>query len=494
MKPELVKATNLLNQNKLFEAEVEIKSQPECDDTLNMLASIAYSSGRIEEAIEIIKDVDNVEAWIAKAVSYESLGDTEKSLEYFEKVHEDGTIDVTNIYLQGLDNIHADDKIIEIASKSNTLISKMILAGAYVRRSELSKACELYDAAIEKYPNLCPHYIQRVISSKDLSTVPFKAEKLRTFSESLAINKEHLYPLFGATGKLYEFEKDYEVAFSFFEKCNETRSHYADQYRNDYHILIKQFEEVESHFDDEYISRAEPIEECPLVFIVGMPRSGTTLVEQTLISHTDISTIGETGNITKLMSSVTENKFESENEKEALNSFLAEYVGEYEGKFVIDKMPGNYHFLGLIYRFFPGAKFIYCKRDDMENCFSCYVTPFSKGHEFSNSFDTVAMEYVLHEMYMAHWLKILPKDTITTVNYEDMVANHQSETSRLLEFLGLDWQDSCAKFYKVKRNVNTASLAQVVKPIYKSSVNKTDKYYKMLLPLKDELSKARERG
>jgi hypothetical protein len=152
---------------------------------------------------------------------------------------------------------------------------------------------------------------------------------------------------------------------------------------------------------------------------------------------------------------------------------------------ITDKMPANFHYLGLIYLCMPNAKIIHSARDPMDTCLSCYTRLFNDTMAFTYDLEMLGQYYVRYMRIMRHWRDVLPEDFILEMPYEAMVDDVEGQTRRMLDHIGLPWDDNCLKFYDNARPVRTASLAQVRKPIYKSSVAGWKRFEKQLQPLLD---------
>lgn len=239
------------------------------------------------------------------------------------------------------------------------------------------------------------------------------------------------------------------------------------------------------------------------IFILGMPRSGTTLCEQILSSHSEVCGGGELPHLIRnsgLEGAYNLNAKQIETGKKILeemqdNLFEKQrdgYIKKLEDislshKYVTDKMPHNFIFIGLIKMLFPKAKIIYCKRDAMDNCFSLYVHKFTDmNHGYCYNQEILGKYYNLHVELMNYWKDIFKED-IFTLEHEQLI-NHQEDVSRkLIEYCGLKWEPACLEFYKTKRQVQTASNEQVRKPINKDSMAAWKKYEEFLNPLKNAL-------
>jgi len=180
-----------------------------------------------------------------------------------------------------------------------------------------------------------------------------------------------------------------------------------------------------------------------------------------------------------------------------LRSIGEDYLAEIkklapDARRIIDKMPGNYRFLGLISKILPGARVIHTRRNAMDCCFSIYTRLFLQPVHYAYDMTELGRYYTLYQDLMSHWRETLPKGSMTDVDYEDVVADLDNEARKLIEFVGLDWQDTVLEFHNQKGAVKTASAAQVRKPIYKTSIERWRPYEKHLGPLIDELNDKKE--
>ena len=227
------------------------------------------------------------------------------------------------------------------------------------------------------------------------------------------------------------------------------------------------------------------------IFIVGMPRSGTTLIEQILASHPAVYGAGELAILADMAKKIKLLPLDSTSGADALLALRKlgqEYLDRVwkfapDARYITDKMPGNYLHLGLIHLMLPNAKIIHSMRDPMDACFSCYALQFTYSHEYSYDLGTLGRQYLRYRKLMEHWHNVLPPGRIIDVSYEDNVADHEREARRLLEYLGLPWDPICLKFHENRRAVHTASITQVRKPIYSSSVGRWKHFEKHLDPL-----------
>ena len=223
------------------------------------------------------------------------------------------------------------------------------------------------------------------------------------------------------------------------------------------------------------------------VFILGMPRSGTTLTEQIISSHPQVYGAGELpdlGTVIREMGPMTPANAAAMGQAYVDKIKARDVTGK--ALRITDKMPGHCNNIGLIRCMLPQAKIILCRRDPIDNCLSCYKQNFATGHYWSYTLETLAGHYNKFAELMEYWKALLP-DQFIEVQYEETVNNFEEQARRLIDYVGLEWDDACLKPHKQKRTVLTASKDQVIRPIYKSSVEAWRRYEKQLQPLVDAI-------
>jgi tetratricopeptide (TPR) repeat protein/ribosomal protein L16 Arg81 hydroxylase len=228
------------------------------------------------------------------------------------------------------------------------------------------------------------------------------------------------------------------------------------------------------------------------VFIVGMPRSGTSLVEQILASHPSVFGAGELNLVNQATKRLRHEdgyplQAVPDTELEEISAAYLAYTGDLGrgASRITDKMPTNFSNLGLIAQLFPHARIIHTRRDPMDTCFSCYMQNFQgPGNAFIYSLDWLGHYYELYLQLMNHWRAVLPAPMLE-IDYESLVSDQDGESKRLIDFLGLEWNDACLDFHLTERAVVTASVTQVRQPIYRSSIGQWRRFEKQLRPLVD---------
>ena len=355
-----------------------------------------------------------------------------------------------------------------------------------------SESEQSYINAIKNFP-LCG---EAYWSLANLKTYKFSYKQIKSMESALKENihdLEKIQMLF-ALGKAYESNKNFDVSFKYYEEGNwlhrKTLDYNAQVNSDSIDKTIEFFNKNTNKLNfDAGNKTKDPI------FILGLPRAGSTLIEQILSSHSIIEGTQEHHNIMTIGRKIrsinnTDNYTDSlfDLKDEDIHKYGNKYINETmwsrkEKNFFIDKMPNNFPYIGLIKMILPNAKIIDARRNPLDGCFSCFKQFFAKGQHFTYDLDDIARYYKDYEKIMLFWNTIFP-DSIYKIVYEDVIENPESEVKKLLNYLELDFEESCMDFYKSKRPVKTASSEQVRQPIYKSGVNYWKNYDSNLTVLK----------
>jgi tetratricopeptide (TPR) repeat protein len=295
-----------------------------------------------------------------------------------------------------------------------------------------------------------------------------------------------------ALGKIYDEQKSYDQAFKHYQSANE-----LDNKKLDMEWMGGKFDELITVFSEEDIARrprASNKSRLP-IFIVGMPRSGTSLIEQILATHGDVYGAGELEAMPNLVSSLPRlldsklhypycvDLLKRKGIDEIAQRHLARLAAySSQAKKVTDKLPHNFLHLGMIDMLFPGARIIHCMRDPIDTCLSIYSLPFNATHRYASDLVNLGAYHRRYQGLMAHWKKVL-RVPILEVQYEELVANQEEETRKMLDFCGLGWDERCLRFYESERATLTFSYDQVRRPLYKKSVARWKNYEQHLNPL-----------
>lgn len=312
---------------------------------------------------------------------------------------------------------------------------------------------------------------------------------------------DRIYLHFAAGKALQDVNDDPDTAFAHYQSGNALK---RAAMRYDVSQDVSHMARIRTHFTNcECLIPASqgPVSGPAPIFIVGMPRSGTTLVEQILASHSAVSPGGERKDLeraAKAFEATSAARFPAW--EEALQLPEAEELGsaylaalkeaDPEAQRITDKMPSNLKLLGLVAKCLPTAKIIHMRREPLDTCFSCYTQLFTEGNGFSYDLMDLAAYYTAYQGLADHWEAVLPEDVLLSIDYETLIADPEATIRRLLTFCGLEWQADCLEFHTTARPVKTASAAQVRRPLYRSSVGRWEPYRAHLEPLIDGLSKS----
>jgi len=373
------------------------------------------------------------------------------------------------------------------------------LGNLRMEMGQLSDSEELFLRALKFKPDnlgarLHITHVKKVKQDDGNFAALLEAEKQ---SADFSISKK--MSLHFALGKCYDDTKDYDKAFPhYMAGCKIKRAKLA----YDANLSASQFTRIMEIFSRENIDRlrgAGDHSDAP-VFVLGMPRSGTTLTEQIIASHPDVYGAGELHNLfyiaenngkTASGKSLFPDNLRALN-KQTLTAWGSEYIASIKqrapnAKRITDKMPANFLAVGLIHLMLPNAKIIHVNRNPVDTCLSCYTRLFHRKQEHTYDLSELGQYYVHYAKLMEHWRRVLPNDAFLDIQYEDTVADQEAQARKLIAYCGLEWNDACINFHKTERSIRTASVTQVRQPIYNTSVERWRHYEKFLGPLLDAL-------
>ena len=451
-----------------------LKLNPSFSLAWDNLAKLYRIQNKLTKAIPAFKnlielDSNNFEALVSLGTVYIKLSQYEKGIKYYKKAL----------------NLNPENARIYLS-----------MGHALKTIGKRDECEEAYQNAIKYYPLSGEAYW----SLANLKTYKFNSKEIISMEKALK-NKMHpdeSIQICFALGKAYEANKDYKQSFFYYDKANwEQRkkiNYNAEEYKIYIDKIIDYFSTNQALFSKKLGNNIkDPI------FILGLPRSGSTLIEQILSSHSLIEGTQELPNImgiSREIKSLEESKNYPENISHLNDDIFYDYGSKYiaetkwarsDKQFFIDKMPNNFVHIGLIKLILPNAKIIDARRNPFDACFSCYKQYFARGQHFTYDLDDMARYYKDYIRLMKFWNNIFP-NTIYTVNYEKMINNQLDETKKLFDYLELQFEDSCLNFYESKRPVKTASSEQVRQPIYKTGINYWRNFEDDLTILKNHFS------
>lgn len=373
--------------------------------------------------------------------------------------------------------------------KSNVL-AYLNLSTVLSFEGDLAGSQKLLNSAIK----IKPDYIEAHHNLSDLKRYKIGDEHIEILMGLLKevdkIPLENQIRLYFILGKVHADLKEYDLAFDYYNTGNKLK---RSTYEYDEDRMLEMHNEIKgvfskTSFADLTISKNHDI--IP-IFVVGMPRSGSTLIEQILSSHSMVHGAGELLILSELI-----NKQFSGNFPNDIQSFgdatLIEIGHTYlrktselnpEAKYIVDKMPSNYLYAGLIKKIIPNAVIINTNRNSMDCSVSNYTHLFLDTIHYTNDLSELGRYYKMYNDLMDHWRSVLPDGVLYDISYENVVDDLEKEARSLIDFIGLDWEEGCLDFHKQKSRVKTASAAQVRKPIYNSSIERWRVYEKHLGPL-----------
>jgi len=291
-----------------------------------------------------------------------------------------------------------------------------------------------------------------------------------------------------AIGKYFDDVGDFPQAFSNYQRANDLAKPYTVLFDKQRHT--KAVDLIVRSYNQSSVTpnRTVPSTSRRPIFIVGMPRSGTTLAEQILASHPDVFGAGELPFWNVASSSFDSSTLSSETGAAILSELAADYLGMLQdlapqADRVVDKMPANFWNLGLIHAVFPHARVIHMRRNPLDTCLSIYFQNFWAAHSYANDLGDLAYYYTEYCRLMEHWRSALPFHAMLDVPYEELIDDPEAWTRKMLEFIDVPWDPVCVDFHKVSRTVTTASKWQVRQQIYRSSVGRWRNYERFLGPL-----------
>ena len=385
------------------------------------------------------------------------------------------------------------ERVIEIDSDHPQVRLGMASALSSLGRMDEAAAC--LREAIDKRLNAQAAY-QALVNTRKFSTEPPELQFILNELDDPDVADAGLQDLHLAAAKLLSDLKRFDDAMDHYLKAKALAARNFDisTYRKKVDSLIRIFDA------ELMISKTgfgDP-SDVP-VFVLGMPRSGTTLTEQICSSHPDVHGAGELvklrrmAGIGRLREDMDRNfgplvkSMTIEQSRTMARDYLA-FLGQYSKTSlrIVDKMPHNFELIGLIAILFPNARIIHCRRDAIDNCLSCFTSNLNETHNYTSDLHDLGLYYREYDRLMAHWKALLP-GRILENRYEDMISDQEGQSRRLIDHLGLPWDDACLRFFEKGGAVRTISRWQVRQPIYKTSVKRWRNHGDRIRPLIDAL-------
>ena len=354
------------------------------------------------------------------------------------------------------------------------------------------------DNSIDSYKNTI---LQNNLSGEaywslaNLKTYSFSENEIKDMEDTLKGDMSDIErsQMHFALGKAYEVKKDFDKSFKNYYEGNKVKKGLIKYSSDDTTDNTKRILNFFNKENIQKLAKSSTGDRDP-IFVLGMPRSGSTLVDQIISSHSKVDGTQELPNIIKIAAELNSNNQKNYPEvlkdldESKLSNLGKDYISETawardSAPFFIDKMPNNFIHIGLIKTILPNAKIIDTRRDPMDTCFSCFKQFFARGQLFTYSLEDLGNYYTDYIRAMNHWHNVYGKD-IYTVHYDNVINKTEETIRELIDYCELPFEKECLEFYNSSRPVKTPSAEQVRQPIYKSGLNYWKNYEKHLLPLK----------
>jgi tetratricopeptide (TPR) repeat protein len=432
-----------MNEEAKAAAERALRLKPDDADATNIMGQILFEQNQSEEALACFRKAISLKPGLSDA--YNNMGNSLKELGRFDEA------------------MDAYIKALEIDSKASGVLLNL--------------------ADAKKFTPNDPHLrlMEELISDTE---IPGEEDRMQ---------------LHFGLGKAYGDLALHEESFHHLLQGNAMKRRTIDYNEA---VTMDFFDRIRGTFTPELLrekrGRGDP-SRLPL-FVLGMPRSGTTLVEQILASHPAVFGAGEIKDLDAVVRNVRLDgtreapypEFIPAFQPQHFQQFGAQYVARLrtysaDAERITNKMPSSFFYIGLIHLALPNARIIHTRRNAIDTCLSCFSKLFTGAQNFSYELGELGRYYTAYDQLMAHWRSVLPEGAILEVPYEDLVDDLEGWARRIVAYCGLDWNDACLAFHEAKRPIRTASASQVRRPIFKTSVGRWLPYKDLLQPLIKEL-------
>jgi len=514
--PELVEASRLLRDGKQGKAESIVrdllKKYPADVSAIKMLADIGVKMGQLKDAGNLLERCLELapnfhSARHSYAIVLMRRQQPETAIEEAEKLlaQEPDNPNFLTLKAYILNRIGDQSGALEIYEKvlkyyPNQARAQMSYGHTLHAVGRLNESIEAYKKCI----SLSPEVGEAYWSLANLKTFHFSDDDIDNMRGQVtseggdADDQSHLA---FSLGKALEDRKEYDESFKFYKRGNAIRR-VAHRHNPKVNVLdsLRQIRALPRAFFEQ--RKGWGGEAPDPIFIVGLPRAGSTLLEQILASHSQVEGTAELMDIIAISRKLGDKKRETPAGKypEVLAELSQEKVRELgesyldttriqrttDNPFFIDKMPNNFQHIGLIHLILPNSKIIDARRHPMGGCFSGFKQLFARGQTFTYGLEDIGKYYRDYVRVMDHWDEVLP-GRVHRVQYEEMVADTEAQIRALLDYCGLEFEEQCLKFYETERSIRTPSAEQVRKPIYKEGLEQWRNFEAHLDPLKEAL-------
>jgi tetratricopeptide (TPR) repeat protein len=514
MLQKLQLANQLIKKNKYEESETLLLTLLDCTEikheVFSALSSLCVKTGRLDDAITYQKELcvifpknkiyQNTLANLYFNLAYKlkSHGDFQEATEHYSFAIDNNITQPEEAYLNMAvifsDCLRKEEKAISCLKKALALNPTYTpalynLANIHEEIGNKSDAKQYFYTILD----IEPSNYQVIVRLAEIKKFTDKSDDLIAKMQAglcdTAVDRTTEINLNYALGKAFNELEQFEEAFIYFDNANKLELASGIKYNKKKHE--ETINNLISFFNKSWFNKLKKVSDESPIFICGMFRSGSTLLEQILAAHPDVGAGGELNYfpslIKKNISPFPEQLLNIS--ADTLNTIANNYILDIKKKFpnstyVTDKRPDNFLYIGLIKSLFPKAKIIFTQRHPIDNCLSIYFCRLDKSERYAVNLSDIAHYYQEHEKLINHWKSIFPDD-IFSLDYEKLIHDFNGEVKSLLNYLNLEWHDDCLEFYNVKNKVKTASIWQVREPLYTSSSGRRNNFVNQSAILRD---------
>ena len=501
IKKQIAKLVNQYNvgnyKHVIQQVNILLKKLPNNSFLLNLLGSSYQKIGHYETAKKnflqvLVTDKENLAAMNNLANTYRDMLEFKKAEEQFKKI-----LQINDKYINGITNyanlkfqLDQHDEAIKLFKKALDLNDKeenihYNIGLAYQSNGNFKEAEFHFKEMLKLNPKatgadrLISRFTKYDENNNHLKEMLQREQSIEDLNDRAKIN------LYFALGKAYEDLKDFKKSYLFLKKANDLTNNQFIYDKKKIDEFYNDQKKIFNNIDINNIPQKNGSKK--IIFILGLPRSGTSLAEQIVSSHTSVYGAGESGYLDKLIKKrfykndkLNIDLIESNNFETILNNLGETYIDllnnfKFNENIITEKDPLNFRWIGFINLIFPKAKIIHCFRDLKDNFFSLYKNFFPEGLEWSYNEENLLYFIKNYKLLMNFWKTKFP-NKIYDLNYEKLINNPNSEIKKMIQFCDLDWQEDCLNFYNNKKSIKTLSVAEARKPIYKSSLSGSKNY------------------
>lgn len=502
---------NLLGQQRADDAvdacHAMMKAFPESNDAYLLLGKAHQLQGRFQDMMKMVetalaRDGKNLGLQLQFIGACQFCGHHDRAMQQLALTEQNGIDDATvqqsTAQLYANCGKHEDAqrcylRALELDPNNPQYLNN--LATSYIATGDLPQAEATYDELIKRLPGNYEAWYNRSTLRKQTADGNH-IRKLEKKLKKISPDDARTTPICYALGKEYEDLGKDAQSFAYLKRG-------ADSYRRrsnyDVQLDVALMTRIADLFDQNFAANLAPAPaEAGPLFVLGLPRSGTTLVDRILGSHSKVESLGEINDLALTLNRVGQSSDREKLLQACLSISPAVFGRSYldsarsygvQAPFFIDKTPTNFLYIGLIAKALPAAKIVHVHRHPLDSCLSLYRALFRSGNPYSYDLDDLAEYYIAYNALMRHWRAVFP-GLVHDIEYEELVDDQEQVSKQLLAACGLEWEAACLEFDKNSAPVATASAAQVRQPMYRDALARWRRFEKQLAPLRERLQAA----